>query len=189
MIELLFEKNQICEEEEYNGYASRDCDFFQFQSTKNPTTCFRTQKKTITKPMKTKVNKPIQKPMMAELERDFENISIQKNSNLRNKNNAKPHYKKKSLPKPHTLSDLGKKLEKVDLNEKKPGKIDLPKKTKLEDFEKSFEKLTLERQFSRRFSATLKMESIFSGEHLEECPVAINAEVHNVYPEDSVNNL
>ena len=97
MIELLFEKNQICEEEEDNGYASRDCDFFQFQSTKNPTTCFRTQKKTITKPMKTKVNKPIQKPMMAELERDFENISIQKNSNLRNKNNAKPHYKKKLI--------------------------------------------------------------------------------------------
>ena len=79
MIELLFEKNQICEEEEYNGYASRDCYFFQFQSTKNPTTCFRTQKKTITNPMKTKVNKPIPTPMMAELERDIENISIQKN--------------------------------------------------------------------------------------------------------------
>lgn len=178
MIEHL-EKTIICEEEEAeNGYAIRDCDFFQVQSTKNPTSCFKTQKKTITKPMKTKVKKPMQKPMF-DLMNEFENMSIQKNSNLRNKNNGKHLNKKKLLLKPHTLSDLGKKLEKIDLKEKKPEKIDRNPKN-LEDFEKSFEKLSMERQFSRRFSATLKMENTFSGELSEEWPTTLNAKVYHV---------
>ena len=185
MIEDL-EKNIRCEEEDAeNRYANRDCDIYhQFQSTKNPTTRLKTQKKTITKPMKIKVKKPMQK-LMSNLERDFENMSIQKNSNLRHKNNVKHPNKKKLLLKPHTLSDLGKKFEKVDLNEKKSEKIDQHPK-KLEDLEICLEKLSMERQFSRRFSATLQMENTFSGELWEDWPIALNAEV---YHEDSVNNL
>lgn len=185
MIETL-EKHLICEEEEpENGYANREYDIFQYQSTKNPTTLFKTYKKTITKPMKTKVKKPVQKPM-AELQRDFENMKIQKNSNSKNKNSAKS--KRKLLPKPHTLSDLGKEFEKIDLNKKKPEKIEDQLK-KVDEFENCFQKLSIENKFSRRFSATLRFEQhSFSGEPWEDCPVTKNAMVYHVYPED-INNL